>query len=66
MVLEKRHLVAKRVITKQIVGFVFIVAFLWFNEISGISRLIFGDRLHHFIGRNRWPKVYALHCLVFI
>jgi hypothetical protein len=43
MVLERRHLVAKRVIAKQIMGFVFIVAYIWFNEVYDISSLIFGE-----------------------
>jgi hypothetical protein len=43
MVLEKRHLVAKRVIAKQIIGFVFIEALIWFNEVYDFVSLIFGE-----------------------
>ncbi len=42
MVLERRHLVAKRVISKQIMGFVFIVTYIWLNEVYDIASLMFG------------------------
>ncbi len=43
MRLERRNLVAKRVIVKQIVGFGFIVAYIWFNEVYDFASLIFGE-----------------------
>jgi hypothetical protein len=43
MVLEKRHLIAKRVIAKQVMGLVFILAFIWVNELYDIPSLIFGE-----------------------